>query len=81
MLKEREAELRELAFQGKQHEFFGEIIPLLKPLRTYIKRRLRIAYLTQQMRTPVIGSGDVLDDVVRHGLDEASTRLNGARGG
>jgi RNA polymerase sigma factor (sigma-70 family) len=64
MLKEREAELRELASQGKQDEFFREIIPLLKPLRSYIKRRLRIAYLTQQMRTPVIGSGDVLDDVV-----------------
>jgi RNA polymerase sigma factor (sigma-70 family) len=64
MLKEREAELRELASQGKQDEFFREIIPLLKPLRSYIKRRLRITYLTQQMRTSVIGSGDVLDDVV-----------------
>ena len=64
MLKEREAELRDLASQGKQDEFFREIIPLLKPLRSYIKRCLRIAYPTQQMRTPVIGSGDVLDDVV-----------------
>ena len=64
MLKEREAELRELASQGKQDEFFREIIPLLKPLRSYIKRRLRIAYLTQQMRTPVLSSVDMLDDVV-----------------
>lgn len=64
MLKEKEAELRELASQGKQDEFFREIIPLLKPLRSYIKRRLRITYLTQQMRTPVIGSADMLDDVL-----------------
>ena len=64
ILKEREAELGELASQGKQDEFFREIIPLLKPLRSYIKRRLRIAYLTQQMRTPVLSSVDMLDDAV-----------------
>jgi len=64
VLGHKEEELRKLAFEGKRDEFSREIIPLLKPLRSYIKRRLRIAYLTQQIRTPVIGSGDVLDDVV-----------------
>ena len=44
VLDHKEAELRKLASEGKRDEFFREIIPLLKPLRSYIKRRLRIAY-------------------------------------
>jgi hypothetical protein len=28
----------------------------------------------------IIAGADALDDVVRHGLEDASSRLNGARG-
>jgi RNA polymerase sigma factor (sigma-70 family) len=48
----------------KKQEFFQQIIPLLNPLKTYIKRRLRIAYLDLQVRTPVYTSDDILDRVV-----------------
>jgi RNA polymerase sigma factor (sigma-70 family) len=54
--------------QNKQ-EFFHEIIPLLSPLKTYIKRRLRIAYLDLQIRTPVYTSDDILDRVVLRAYD------------
>jgi RNA polymerase sigma factor (sigma-70 family) len=60
----QEKELRKLASEGKRDEFFREIIPLLKPLRSYIKRRLRGARLTQRANIPVLSSVDMLDDVV-----------------
>jgi RNA polymerase sigma factor (sigma-70 family) len=64
VLNQREAELSNLASQGKRDEFFREIIPLLKPLRSYIKRRLRGARLTQRADIAVLSSVDMLDDVV-----------------
>jgi RNA polymerase sigma factor (sigma-70 family) len=63
-LGKKEAELGRLASQENKEEFFNQITPLLKPLRSYIKRRLRLAYLTLQIRTPVYTSGDLLDQVI-----------------
>jgi DNA-directed RNA polymerase specialized sigma24 family protein len=64
VLGHKEEELRKLASEGKRDEFFREIIPLLKPLRSYIKRRLRGARLTQRADIPVLSSVDMLDDVM-----------------
>jgi RNA polymerase sigma factor (sigma-70 family) len=64
LLNQKEAELGKLASQEEKDEFFQLIIPLLQPLRSYIKRRLRIAYLSQQIRTPAVSSGDILDELV-----------------
>ena len=63
-LGHKEEKLRKLASEGNRDEFFREIIPLLKPLRSYIKRRLRGAGLTQRANIPVLSSVDMLDDVV-----------------
>jgi RNA polymerase sigma factor (sigma-70 family) len=64
LLNQKEAELGKLASQEEKDEFFQQIIPLLQPLRSYIKRRLRVAYLSQQIRTPAVSSGDILDELV-----------------
>ena len=63
-LEKKEAELGRLAAQQNKGEFFNQITPLLQPLRSYIKRRLRVAYLTLQIHTPVYTSGDLLDRVI-----------------
>ena len=63
-LRQKEPELERLAGEKKEREFFDEIIPLLRSLKSYIKRRLRIAYLTLQIRTQVATSGDILDEVI-----------------
>jgi RNA polymerase sigma factor (sigma-70 family) len=60
-LRDKEAELRELASRGKKEEFFNAIASRLGPLKDYIRRRLRVAYLEQQLRTPVYTTGDILD--------------------
>src|SRR5437868_8441371 len=63
-LREKEADLRKLASEGNKEEFFNQVTPLLGPLKSYIKRRLRVAYLTLDIRTPVYTSGDILDRVI-----------------
>jgi RNA polymerase sigma factor (sigma-70 family) len=63
-LRAAEPELKKLASEGRQDEFFGQIMPLLGTLKSYIKRQLRVAYLGEQIRTPVYTSGDILDAVV-----------------
>lgn len=63
VLGPKEEELRKLASEGKSDEFFREIIPLLKPLRSYLKRRLRGTRLTQRANIP-LNSVDMLDDVM-----------------
>jgi hypothetical protein len=72
VLGHEEAELRKLASEGNRDEFFREIIPLLKPLRSYIKRRLRGASLTQRANIPVLSSVDMLDN----GVLEAYEKFN-----
>ena len=63
-LQQKESALRKLVDQQDQKEFFQQIVPLLQPLKDYIKRRLRIAYLELEIRVPVSTSGDILDEVV-----------------
>jgi RNA polymerase sigma factor (sigma-70 family) len=63
-LRASEPELKKLAAEGRRDEFFGQIMPLLGALKSYIKRQLRIAYLEEEIRTPVYTSGDILDAVV-----------------
>ena len=63
-LGRREVDLRRLAAQQNKEEFFRQIIPLLQSLESYIERRLRVAYLTLQIRNPLYTSGDILDEVV-----------------
>jgi hypothetical protein len=67
-LREREGRLGKLAAQQKKEEFFNQITPLLQPLKAYIKRRLRVAYLTLQIRKPVYTSDDILDEVILESL-------------
>ena len=63
-LRQKEPALQRLAAEGNKEEFFHQIIPLLRPLKAYIKRSLRIAYLTRQIRTPLATSGDIVDEAV-----------------
>jgi RNA polymerase sigma factor (sigma-70 family) len=63
-LQNKEAQLQDLASQAKKEEFFKEIVPLLGPLKSYIRRLLRAAYLEQEIRTPVYTSGDILNHVI-----------------
>jgi RNA polymerase sigma factor (sigma-70 family) len=64
LLRQKAAQLQTLASEGKKEEFLNQITPILVPLKSYIKRRLRIAYLDLEIRTPVYTSGDILDQVV-----------------
>ena len=63
-LQEKESQLAQLASEGKQQDFFQQITPLLGPIKDYIKRRLRIAYLELEVRTPVYTTGDLVDQVI-----------------
>jgi RNA polymerase sigma factor (sigma-70 family) len=64
LLRQKAAQLQTLASEGKKEEFLNQITPILVPLKSYIKRRLRIAYLDLEIRTPVYTSGDILDQVI-----------------
>jgi RNA polymerase sigma factor (sigma-70 family) len=64
-LRASEAELRGLASEGNKEEFFKQITQLLGPLKDYIKRQLRIAYLNLQLRREgVYNSDDILDETI-----------------
>ena len=63
-LQQAQSKLANLVDAQNKKEFFNKILPLLEPLKSYIKRRLRLAYLTGDIRTPVYTSGDFLDEVV-----------------
>jgi hypothetical protein len=63
-LRQKEPELQRLASQGQKDEFFRQVVPLLQSLKSYIQRRLRIAYLSEEIRTGAATSGDILDDAV-----------------
>ena len=63
-LRDKEAALQKLASAGRGHEFFAQILPLLDSLKSYIKRRLKIAYLSLEITTPVYTSDDILDTAI-----------------
>lgn len=68
-LRQKEEHLEGLVDAQNKKEFFSEILPFLKPLKSYIKRRLRISYLTSELRNHVFTSGDFLDDLVLHAYE------------
>jgi RNA polymerase sigma factor (sigma-70 family) len=68
-LSKREGRLGKLAAEQKKEEFFQQITPLLQSLKAYIKRRLRVAYLTLQIRKPVYTSNDIVDEVILKAYD------------
>jgi RNA polymerase sigma factor (sigma-70 family) len=63
-LQQEQTKLAKLVDAKNKKEFFKQLLSLLKPLRSYIKRRLRLAYLNGQIRTPVYTNPDFLDEVV-----------------
>ena len=63
-LRDNETQLGQLSSRGKKEEFFQRVIPLLGPLRDYIERRFRIAYLSQLLAEAAYTSADLLDEVV-----------------
>src|SRR5712671_6505701 len=63
-LRQQEANLRRLAAEQSKDDFFQQITSLLQPLKSYFKRRLRIAYLEQEILTPRQTTGDILDQVI-----------------
>jgi RNA polymerase sigma factor (sigma-70 family) len=71
-LRLKEAKLQQLAQEKNKEEFFNELVPLLKPLQFYITRRLRIAYLNQQITRPLASSGDILDRVILNAYENYS---------
>ena len=73
-LRDTKVALGELAAEQKKEEFFQRITPLLQPLKSYIKRRLRVAYLSMQIRTPVYTSGDLLHEVLLKAYDNYSKK-------
>jgi len=63
-LRDSEPDLQRLALRSQRNDFFERVIPLLGPLREYIERRFRIAYLSQLLAEAAYTSGDLLDEVV-----------------
>jgi RNA polymerase sigma factor (sigma-70 family) len=63
-LQNKEAHLQDLATRAKKEEFFKEIVPLLGPLKSYLGRLLRAAYLEQEIRTPIYTSDDILNSTI-----------------
>jgi RNA polymerase sigma factor (sigma-70 family) len=63
-LRSKEEDLRRLADRHERHEFFQQILPLLDPLKDYVRRRLRIADLELTVRTPAETAGDILGRVI-----------------
>jgi RNA polymerase sigma factor (sigma-70 family) len=63
-LQNNEAHLQDLATRAKKEEFFKEIVPLLGPLKSYLGRLLRAAYLEQEIRTPIYTSDAILNSAI-----------------
>jgi hypothetical protein len=73
-LRQKEPELQRLAAEKNKQEFFNELLPLLGSLKSYIKRRLRIAHLNSEIRTAAVTSGDIVDDVILHAYENYSRK-------
>jgi RNA polymerase sigma factor (sigma-70 family) len=74
VLRQKEPELRRLASEQNWEELLKQVIPFLAPLRRYIKRRLRAAYLDQRIRTEAATSGDLLDSALREAFEELARK-------
>jgi RNA polymerase sigma factor (sigma-70 family) len=73
-LTQNEAHLLRHSTDKNKDEFFRQITPLLQPLKNYIERRLRSAYLFQELRTPIVTSDDLLDDVILEAYRKFETK-------
>ena len=73
-LRQQEVNLRRLAAEQNRDNFFQQITSLLQPLKSYIKRRLRIAYLEQEILTPRQTTGDILDQVIFKAYENFETK-------
>jgi RNA polymerase sigma factor (sigma-70 family) len=74
VLRQKEPELRRLSSEQNWEELFKQVLPFLGPLRRYMKRRLRAAYLDQRIRTEVATSGDLLDSALREAFEELARK-------
>jgi RNA polymerase sigma factor (sigma-70 family) len=63
-LAQKEDQFARLVSKGDKEEFFNQVVPLLEPLTNYVKRRLKEAYLTMRIRTPVYSAADIVDQAV-----------------
>jgi RNA polymerase sigma factor (sigma-70 family) len=68
-LRNREAQLKELAARGNKEKFFKEITPLLGQLTSYAKRLLRATYLEREINTPVYAARDIVDQAILKAYD------------
>jgi RNA polymerase sigma factor (sigma-70 family) len=75
-LRAKESNFARLAREHKREEFFQQITPLLGPLKSYIKRRLRVAYLDQRIRSQVYTSSDILDETVLRAYENYQLKPN-----
>lgn len=73
-LREKEAALQEVASAGRKEEFFVQILPLLDFLKSYINRRLKVAYLSLDITTPVYTSGDILNTTILKAYKEYAVK-------
>jgi RNA polymerase sigma factor (sigma-70 family) len=69
-LRANEAALHKFASEKRKEEFFAHILPLLQSLKAYIERRLRVAFLDMDIRTPLYTSEDILDLAVLKAYSE-----------
>jgi len=69
-----QSDLQRLAAEQNKPEFFNRVIPLMNRLRSYIKRHLRVAYLTSHIRAPVPTSGDIVDSIVLEAYERYSQK-------
>ncbi len=59
-----EPELSRLAASQQKDEFIARLTPFLGFLRSYIRRRLRVAYANWEIRVPLYAADDILDEAV-----------------
>jgi hypothetical protein len=67
LLRDNGNALQAVAQQGDQEAFFQEITPLLGPLRSYIARRLTMAYANGEISKDLYTSSDLLDVILNRG--------------
>jgi RNA polymerase sigma factor (sigma-70 family) len=73
-LRQKEASLAKLASERNRKEFLKQLASLLPTVSSFIKRRLRAAYLTLDVRTLVDTTGDILDRVLLKAYENYDTR-------
>lgn len=65
--------LRNSADRNRE-DFFQQIVPHIQPLKNYIRRRLKIAYLLAQIQTPTETTGDLVDEIILEAYNNIENR-------